>query len=1025
MLIANFTQRDEEIELEGLWQYDYGQKLQINGLDLPAVFEVHFAYKGLEKAIPQTGYTQDGVSVVDIPNSALAQPKTISAYIYLSDASQGETTNKILLYMNKRIAPEGFEAPADVDLFHHTLEAVNEYAKRTAESEKSAAAWVHGHEDYPDRAEDNAAYYAGVAGENAGSAHGSMVETQHLAERVHYDADVTARNAALAEQYKSQAAQSAADALQSEQNAKASETAAQEAQAGAETAEGQTELFAAQAEEDKNAVEQAKAVVMEIGQKVADNKKTIEQTVDNFELLHEQAVADINNAGQAQTERVNEAGETAVDNIEFSRQQAAQSVTNEGATQIANVQAAAEEIAGKVEQIDQNTQGISELKGDLVNIGGINLSGAVVQNYWNPDTVEYNDDFWFNTNGERQPKNDTIGLVRIPVRAGKSYKMSAYIGWVYSFILQNKEYSFIGKVDYTKNDEIFTFSVPENENEIVWVSISYRKTSSIFYYLIEDREDLFSDKPVTFVPWLISKDVSPDTRKEIRAYVDGKFPVSYTGLSGNMYNLVDTRTIVTNKEIKPDKSIIESSGNNYFIVEVQAGKTYSTNIYAIQGHLYDFGMNYIGEVVYSKVDTNAPRWSLFSIPDSDSAKLYLAVNYSRKSIDDNEDVVIYETSDTTSITDKRYPRFGFESNCLRSIRYKNGSITAEAFAQNLPPYVFDGFGCTNYWDAEYVYKNGKVWNSDYTVSPWMAIPKGTYTINNAYSVCLSTVDGRRTKVSVTSNTECTFTIDDENVMYRAIVKRVGLDELRKVIVQEGTTTNGITDRVFTAKNLKVENLGYYPTHWFGKNYVAVGDSVTRGYAPKNDEESIAEGSQIPMPYAKWAAQQLGLNLTNRGWDGTTVYTTITYNVLSEVMAMSGENAPDVITIMLGANDATYLETGTIDDMYVSGMTQSECTYYGGLNYIVKSLRDTFPMATIILLSNSVFEGRTEKRIALNDAKKAVAEKYHVLYFDIFESAGFDYKNTAMAQKLQIDNIHPNHYAHEMLGSRLTGFIASH
>lgn len=167
MLIANFTQRDEEIELEGLWQYDYGQKLQINGLDLPAVFEVHFAYKGLEKAIPQTGYTQDGVSVVDIPNSALAQPKTISAYIYLSDASQGETTNKILLYMNKRIAPEGFEAPEDVDLFHHTLEAVNEYAERTAESEKSAEAWAHGHPDYPERYEDNAAYYASQAEESA------------------------------------------------------------------------------------------------------------------------------------------------------------------------------------------------------------------------------------------------------------------------------------------------------------------------------------------------------------------------------------------------------------------------------------------------------------------------------------------------------------------------------------------------------------------------------------------------------------------------------------------------------------------------------------------------------------------------------------------------------------------------------------------------------------------------------------------------------------------------------------------
>lgn len=496
MLIANFTQRDEEIELEGLWQYDYGQKLQINGLDLPAVFEVHFAYKGLEKAIPQTGYTQDGVSVVDLPNSALAQPKTISAYIYLSDASQGETTNKILLYMNKRIAPEGFETPEDVDLFHHTLEAVNEYAERTAESEKSAEAWVHGHEDYPEREEDNAAYYAGVAGENAGSAHDSMVETQHLAERVHSDADATARNAALAEQYKAQAAQSAANALLSEQAAKASETAAQEAQSGAETAEGQAELFAAQAEEDKNTVEQAKAVVMEIGQKVADNKKTVEQTVDNFELLHEQAVADINNAGQAQTERVNEAGETAVDNIEFSRQQAAQSVTNEGTTQVANVQAAAEEITGKVEQIDQNTQGITELKSDLVY--------SIGEGYNEITELSWEEGYFINRYGHKQ--DDIHGQISvINVKAGERYHLIGYNVYHLSlYCLYETLYDRTNIVVYPKEPDDTDFSkrlldvyieIPEGYNYLVisqWISHNL-ENFHLYKYGINDLKNVKSD----------------------------------------------------------------------------------------------------------------------------------------------------------------------------------------------------------------------------------------------------------------------------------------------------------------------------------------------------------------------------------------------------------------------------------------------------------------------------------------------------------------------------------------------------
>ena len=38
MLIANFTNYGEEITVDGLWQYDYGQRLQINGLNLPDAF---------------------------------------------------------------------------------------------------------------------------------------------------------------------------------------------------------------------------------------------------------------------------------------------------------------------------------------------------------------------------------------------------------------------------------------------------------------------------------------------------------------------------------------------------------------------------------------------------------------------------------------------------------------------------------------------------------------------------------------------------------------------------------------------------------------------------------------------------------------------------------------------------------------------------------------------------------------------------------------------------------------------------
>ena len=181
MLIADFTKQGEEIELEELWQYDYGQKLQICGLNLPDVFEVHFSWTGLENAKVVTGHTENGVSTVDIPNEALKQKRAITAYIYLSTAEEGETVNTVMMFVNKRPAPEGLEIPEDVDLFHYTLVTAAEYLKQTKEASDeannnvvNAEAWVHGHSDFPDRAQDNAKYYAEQAEKEAASVPGRV-----------------------------------------------------------------------------------------------------------------------------------------------------------------------------------------------------------------------------------------------------------------------------------------------------------------------------------------------------------------------------------------------------------------------------------------------------------------------------------------------------------------------------------------------------------------------------------------------------------------------------------------------------------------------------------------------------------------------------------------------------------------------------------------------------------------------------------------------------------------------------------
>ena len=65
--------------------------------------------------------------------------------------------------VHSRSKPEAFERPEDAELFREAIAAVNEASERAETAEKSAEAWTHGYPDYPERDEDNAAYYAGKA----------------------------------------------------------------------------------------------------------------------------------------------------------------------------------------------------------------------------------------------------------------------------------------------------------------------------------------------------------------------------------------------------------------------------------------------------------------------------------------------------------------------------------------------------------------------------------------------------------------------------------------------------------------------------------------------------------------------------------------------------------------------------------------------------------------------------------------------------------------------------------------------
>ncbi|MGN0464892.1 MAG: hypothetical protein ACI4F9_00915 [Lachnospiraceae bacterium] len=149
----------------------------------------------------------------------------------------------------------------------------------------------------------------------------AVINIQQLASQVHSYSDITAQNAVLVEQYKSQA-------LQSESNAKASEMSTQGAQASVEITRKQVELLAEQVTLDKTEVNTIKFDSVKIAEQIAEDKATVQKLTDDFLPVYQQTVVDIKNAGDTQTERVMEAGKEQIESVNAKLEESSESIRN-------------------------------------------------------------------------------------------------------------------------------------------------------------------------------------------------------------------------------------------------------------------------------------------------------------------------------------------------------------------------------------------------------------------------------------------------------------------------------------------------------------------------------------------------------------------------------------------------------------------------------------------------------------------------------------------------------------------------
>ena len=156
----------------GLWQWNRGQVLMIEGIELPTVFKIHFSNS---PAVGTSKARVGSASGTQIPNEYLESGKTVYAFFWLSESeSVAETLYRIDIPVAKRPEPTdeepSLEEESEID---GLIAALNAGVKAAEGSAEDAEAWAVGERNgEPVTSEDetyenNARFYAGEAEEQA------------------------------------------------------------------------------------------------------------------------------------------------------------------------------------------------------------------------------------------------------------------------------------------------------------------------------------------------------------------------------------------------------------------------------------------------------------------------------------------------------------------------------------------------------------------------------------------------------------------------------------------------------------------------------------------------------------------------------------------------------------------------------------------------------------------------------------------------------------------------------------------
>ena len=145
VITAIFNKKAPDVDTAPIYQYNYGQVLRIEGLDLPPAVEIHFSLDSKHgTSVTRIGNTRDGITEVVIPDPFLEAEQEenymLYAFIFLVDETSGTTEKVIRTKIQVRPKPEVPGPPCEKGLFEDVVNSVNAAATRANASETAAAA---------------------------------------------------------------------------------------------------------------------------------------------------------------------------------------------------------------------------------------------------------------------------------------------------------------------------------------------------------------------------------------------------------------------------------------------------------------------------------------------------------------------------------------------------------------------------------------------------------------------------------------------------------------------------------------------------------------------------------------------------------------------------------------------------------------------------------------------------------------------------------------------------------------------